>query len=417
MAGLLDIFGSSPDIYAGLLGEEGMAQAKRQAQSDALLNLSAALMKAGAPSRTPQGLGLGLVEGMQAAGRGYKESMQGALQEKLAQQKIADAMKSKQNEQAINKLIMGAYQPAQTTYEQLTPQQIEQAAAGQRQVGQTTTPASFDLAGVAPALMAIPGGMEKLVSLADVVPKLRKAGVTGQQKTGDNPFAVFASDPTVPPVYRNLAMRYGQNYAQGLIDEDTADKRMKELSDAVQRASQFQQTQAAAQGQRDITNAFAQQRLDEKQAKIDQAKQEKAVAKEQLSLTVQQLSDSYGALKKEGGITSEKANPFENLQARLSMSGIGQATGSALGTKAAIERQKIEQTRPLLLNLIKTATGMSAQQMNSNAEMQMYLRAATDPMLSIEANMAALQNLDKMFGLGIVKGGDSDKNKPTVSGW
>lgn len=111
MAGLLDIFGSSPDIYAGLLGEEGMAQAKRQAQSDALLNLSAALMKVGAPSRTPQGLGLGLVEGMQAAGRGYKESMQGALQEKLAQQKIAEAIASKQRAGAAQNLLTSALQP------------------------------------------------------------------------------------------------------------------------------------------------------------------------------------------------------------------------------------------------------------------------------------------------------------------
>ena len=111
MAGLLDIFGSTPDIYAGLLGEEGMAQAKRQAQSDALLNLSASLMKAGAPSRTPQGLGLGLVEGMQAAGRGYKESMQGALQEKLAQQKIAEALASKQRAGAAQQLLTSALQP------------------------------------------------------------------------------------------------------------------------------------------------------------------------------------------------------------------------------------------------------------------------------------------------------------------
>lgn len=111
MAGLLDIFGSSPDIYAGLLGEEGMAQAKRQAQSDALLNLSAALMKAGAPSRTPQGLGLGLVEGMQAAGRGYKESMQGALQEKLAQQKIAEAIAARKRSAGAQELLTNVLQP------------------------------------------------------------------------------------------------------------------------------------------------------------------------------------------------------------------------------------------------------------------------------------------------------------------
>lgn len=412
MAGLLDIFGTGGLTELGLLGvsPEEINRYRDDAQAQALYKL-AENMFAGGP--TGASIAKGLAQGQQA----YKEAMRGGMSDLVTQQKLAEALKAKQSEQSINKIIMGGYTPAseQTIYGHLTPQQIEQGVAPTQQT--VSTPASFDLKGITPALMAVPGGIEKLSALAKAVPELRKAGAIGGGGASENPFAVFANDPTVPAVYRNLATRYGQNYAQGLIDEDTADKRMKELSDAAQRASQFQQTQAAAQGQRDIANAFAQQRFDEKQSKIDQAKQEKAVAKEQLSLTVQQLSDSYGALKKEGGITSEKATPFENLQARLSMSGIGQATGSALGTKAAIERQKIEQTRPLLLNLIKTATGMSAQQMNSNAEMQMYLRAATDPMLSIEANMAALQNLDKMFGLGIVKGGDSDKNKPTVSGW
>jgi hypothetical protein len=64
-----------------------------------------------------------------------------------------------------------------------------------------------------------------------------------------------------------------------------------------------------------------------------------------------------------------------------------------------------------LLNLIKEATGMSAQQMNSNAEMQLYLRAATDPTLSYEANIQALDNLDKMFGLGIGISSQTDQSR------
>ena len=54
MAGLLD-FGSNP--YAGLLSEEDLAGARRQATTDALLKLSSGLFQAGAPSRTPQSLG------------------------------------------------------------------------------------------------------------------------------------------------------------------------------------------------------------------------------------------------------------------------------------------------------------------------------------------------------------------------
>lgn len=124
-------------------------------------------------------------------------------------------------------------------------------------------------------------------------------------------------------------------------------------------------------------------------------------AKQQLSDTVAQLRTYYDDLKAGGGIVSQDQGAIGNVASRIQSSGIGQATGGALGTKNQEARQKIEQTRPLLLNLIKTATGMSAQQMNSNAEMQLYLRAATDPTLSYEANVEALNNLDKLFGLGL----------------
>jgi hypothetical protein len=115
---------------------------------------------------------------------------------------------------------------------------------------------------------------------------------------------------------------------------------------------------------------------------------------------------------------------MSNLGARLSSSGFGQAVGGAVGGKSQEERQKIEQTRPLLLNLIKNATGMSAQQMNSNAEMQLYLNAATNPQLSYEANLDALKNLDSLYGLGNVAKEIEKELKnpakpsgPSKSGW
>jgi hypothetical protein len=134
-----------------------------------------------------------------------------------------------------------------------------------------------------------------------------------------------------------------------------------------------------------------------------QKEKTKGQAKEQLSGVVQQLNNSYTALEQGGGITSTAQGGLSNLGARLGSTGFGQAVGGALGTANQRQRQEIEQTRPLLLNLIKDATGMTASQMNSNAEMQLYLKAATDPTLTVEANRSALANLDKMFGLGIAK--------------
>lgn len=134
-----------------------------------------------------------------------------------------------------------------------------------------------------------------------------------------------------------------------------------------------------------------------------QKERTKTQAKEQLSTVINQLSNSYDALERGGGITSTQQGALSNIAARLSSSGVGQAVGGAVGTENQRQRQEIAQTRPLLMNLIKEATGMSAQQMNSNVEMMLYLQAATDPTLSIEANRSALANLDRLFGLGLAK--------------
>lgn len=139
---------------------------------------------------------------------------------------------------------------------------------------------------------------------------------------------------------------------------------------------------------------------------------EQAKAKEQLDVTVGELQSYYNDLKSGGGIVSQGQGPLSNIGARLSSSSLGQAAGGAVGTKNQELRQKIEQTRPLLLNLIKNATGMSAQQMNSNAEMMLYLRAATDPTLSYEANTQALSNLQRLFGNKPAEAPAANSGKP-----
>jgi hypothetical protein len=75
-------------------------------------------------------------------------------------------------------------------------------------------------------------------------------------------------------------------------------------------------------------------------------------------------------------------------------------TGSFTGSEAQSFRDAIEQTRPLLLTAIMKATGLSATQLNSNVELQTYLKTATDPKVSIQSNVKALNNISTMFGIG-----------------
>jgi hypothetical protein len=112
------------------------------------------------------------------------------------------------------------------------------------------------------------------------------------------------------------------------------------------------------------------------------------------------LNRQYQGLVNEGAITDTSKGTLANLKASASSNVAGQMIGGAIGSKAQQFRDSIAQIRPLLLNAIKNASGMSAQQLNSNVELQTYLKAATDPGLSIQANVEAMNNISKMFGLG-----------------
>ena len=107
---------------------------------------------------------------------------------------------------------------------------------------------------------------------------------------------------------------------------------------------------------------------------------------------------SYEQLNKAKAIPSSKNTMLQNIQSygAASMPQIGRAVGS----KEQGIRDTITQIRPALIQGIKNATGMSAQEMNSNVELQIQLEAASDPALSIESNIAALNNISKLYGLG-----------------
>lgn len=91
------------------------------------------------------------------------------------------------------------------------------------------------------------------------------------------------------------------------------------------------------------------------------------IGREDVSKQVAQLRDYYNQLNESGSITNPDSGTIANLGASISSSALGQMAGRATGTKAQSIRNAIAQQRPLLLQAIKEATGMSAKQMDSNA--------------------------------------------------
>lgn len=135
-------------------------------------------------------------------------------------------------------------------------------------------------------------------------------------------------------------------------------------------------------------------------AKADAAAAKADEAKSQVDNVVATLNSYYDALDKNGGIVNPDKGMLSNLGASISSSGVGQAVGRAVGTENQSARNSIKQARPLLLQYIKNATGMSAQQMNSNVELKLWLEAATDPQLDVRANREALGRIQQMIGTG-----------------
>jgi hypothetical protein len=425
MAGLLDIFGTSGADTMGLLGMSpaDIQRNREDAQAQALYALAGRLFQGG-------NTGASIAQGLQQGQQAYKAAMQAPVQEQLQNVQLQDMIRKRQQEQQalaeqqrVQGIVQKAYQPA------VYPETPLTNIAGQEIAG----PNQPQVAGVGlnqniiNQLMTSEQGQTKLAQLSKLMPEMRKANLTGQQQQ-ENPFTMFTQDETLPANLKNIAKQYEKSFPN--LDPETVDKRVAQLGEMAQRASQFQQTAEAAktakeanlaiaQGNQAIQKMMAEFKIEEKQAKTQEKADVKAEAKKQLSDVVGQLKNSYDTLLEGGGITSTATGGRENIGAKMGTSAVGQFVGSALGTKNQEQRQVIEQTRPLLLNLIKEATGMSASQMNSNAEMQMYLKAATDPKLSYEANVKALQNLDKTFGLGILKDITPPKKKPepTSSGW
>lgn len=158
------------------------------------------------------------------------------------------------------------------------------------------------------------------------------------------------------------------------------------------------------------------------ETKATQAQQTKTSVATAGQATISELANKlnglYDELDKGGGIVSTKMREGSNIGRALSGSYIGRATGHALGGENQRIRESIENTRPLLLQAIKSATGMSAKQMDSNVELKMYLMAATDPTKSLESNKEALATLVRLYGIGgvgVANGGDATESAAPVA--
>lgn len=138
-------------------------------------------------------------------------------------------------------------------------------------------------------------------------------------------------------------------------------------------------------------------------------------SREKLGGTLDQLAGYYTTLKAQGAaVSSESGNPLANIVAGVRGTMAGEAVEGLLGTKAQTARDAIRMTRPMIVASLKEALGLSAQQLNSNKELQLWLDAATDPTKSYEANMDALNNLARVTGTNKTYGAPAAQSAPAA---
>jgi len=170
---LLDIFGTTPSYYGGLLGEDELNRVRQQAQQQALQNTALALLQAGAPSRTPGNEALAIAQGLAGGQQAYKQSMEDALRGKMSEMQIQDFMQKqqeakaqKQRQQLAQQITMQGYQPEQQQIFN-TPSAVLRDEEGNLMPGANIRPEGFNLQSIAPKLMALgPEGLQQLSALS-----------------------------------------------------------------------------------------------------------------------------------------------------------------------------------------------------------------------------------------------------------
>lgn len=230
MAGLLDIFGTSGADTLGLLGmsPEDIRRNREDAQAQALYALAGRLFQGG-------NTGQSIAEGLQLGQRAYKGGMQEALQTQLQNAQLQELLKKRQEEQMAKQLFMRGYKPATAGVE---AKPVEEDG---RYLGESPAvaaqPSRFDIASVAPELIALGGTGQaylknaldlqqamggKTHTLAEGAKLVRENPLTGKVETVAEGQAKEKATPAEIQGY-NLAVNQG--YTGSFLDYQTALKK------------------------------------------------------------------------------------------------------------------------------------------------------------------------------------------------
>lgn len=134
--------------------------------------------------------------------------------------------------------------------------------------------------------------------------------------------------------------------------------------------------------------------------KIQQVQQKQGTGHDQVEQVVSNLAGLYKQLDDMHAAINTSNSGAKNFTNSVANSAAGQIVNARRATQAQAIRDQINSQIPLLMLGVKNATGASAQQMNSNQELDFYKQAFGDVGKSVQSNYATLGRLSQQFGTG-----------------
>ena len=383
MAGLLDIFGTSGQDTMGLLGmsPEDIQKNRSDAQAQALYALAGRLFQGGRG-------GASVIEGLQQGQQAYKTAMQGNLQQQLQNAQVQEMLRKRQQEQA-------------TLAEQQRVQQVLRRATGPETFADTplTNLMGQEIAGpnmpqpkgmgltqdVVNQLIGSQQGQTALGQMADLMPKLRRAGIGAEQRPEDNPFLVFTQDETIPKNVRTLAEQYSKSWSSGRLDPDVADKRFSELTSMAQRIQDKNISQANIEAAQAQTKAFQTAMTDLKERGLQNSAEYKQLQAQNtaalLALKTAASANKFlpASLQKSEDEDLQAINSYKATQKEL-FSPLKALTPDPITKKPMLELGPVQNLRYQAANL----TGDSTEASRAYADLQSSVKNAVNLKVSAE---------------------------------
>ena len=273
---LSQLFGGQPD-YSQFMTPQQSGQAQSNALTSAGLNAAIALLGASGQTNRPVSTGQVLGSALGAGLSGYQSSFDNQLRQMLAQGQLSDIQdKRVLREQQIKDIRLKETQAQQLATALAIPDPIEKINA-LRALGR------FDL----------------VKDLAEGQIKVRQSGLgrpVGEAEA-PSPFAPFLNSES--PNIKALAQQLNQGFKTGIIDEETAFKRIEPLA---RMQESFDQNQRAAQERLLARQIAAGDRADKKlEGKKPTESEQKAYGfAQRMELSDQLLTNLENQVLKEG---------------------------------------------------------------------------------------------------------------------